>query len=251
MCGIRATQGSRDAVGFFDSGAAEYLECAASQPGFIERFALFERQIELARRRLGSLPTCVDLGCGPGTLALQARRRGFGVIGIDGSAAMLAHAHSSAQRVGLDVDFRQARLPLEGETLRRLEGSADLLIASSVIEYMSDDLAFARQCRGLLAPRGICLISFANGRSAYRAMERRLARTPLGRGSYLTVQRRQYDVSRARRLFARVGLHASSVHYFGMPGWGYRLWPAPARPPWLATLFLMVLTADAQAHEGS
>jgi 2-polyprenyl-3-methyl-5-hydroxy-6-metoxy-1,4-benzoquinol methylase len=252
MNGICGSLGNRDAVGFFDSGAAAYVDSARRQPGFIERFDLFVHQIELAQMQLGSTPTCLDLGCGPGTLALAARRRGFEVIGIDGSAVMLEYARSSALHLGLDVDFRQACLPLEDGLLQRLEGSVDLLIASSVIEYVSDDVSFASQCQSLLAPGGVGLISFANSRSVYRAVERRLAQGSLLGNSYMTVQRHQHDVSRARGLFDRLGLHTKSVHYFGMPRWLYRVWRASLRPPWLATLFLLVLSSDGcpSVHEG-
>lgn len=229
------------AVTFFEKQATGYVDNATRRPEFRERFRLFERQIELARRQLGASPRCVDLGCGPGTLTIKARQMGFNATGLDGSPSMLEHARSSAQRSGLDVDFRDTRLPLDGEQLARLEGSVDLLIASSVIEYMPDDLQFARQCYRLLAPGGVCLISFANSQSIYRAAERQLTETTILRDSYMTVQHRQYDRVGARQLFNQAGLRTESIHYFGLPRWLYPVWRVPERPPWLANLFLLVL----------
>jgi len=239
------------AVAFFNRGATDYVGSAINQPGFTERFNLFERQIEAARQQLGPDQVCVDLGCGPGTLALKARQHGFQVIGIDGSPSMLGYARSSAEQLGLAVDFRQAQLPLDEAQLNQLEGSVDLLIASSVIEYISDDATFAMQCRRLLTNRGIALISFANSRSIYRAVERQLARTSILNSSYVAVQHGQYDASRARQLFDQVGLYTQSVHYFGMPAWLYRIWRSPERPPWLATLFLLVLGGDIASSRGT
>jgi 2-polyprenyl-3-methyl-5-hydroxy-6-metoxy-1,4-benzoquinol methylase len=229
------------AVTFFNNGANDYVDFAINQPGFVERFSLFERQIEMARQHLGAEAVCMDLGCGPGTLALKARGYGFQVIGVDGSSSMLEYASSSAEQLGLDVDFRQAQLPLDQTLLKQMEGSVDLLIASSVIEYISDDTAFAMQCRRLLSPRGIALISFANGRSIYRAVERQLTRTSILKSSYMTVQHKQYSVDGASKLFNQAELYTKSVYYFGMPAWLYRIWRSPGRPPWLATLFLLVL----------
>jgi 2-polyprenyl-3-methyl-5-hydroxy-6-metoxy-1,4-benzoquinol methylase len=232
------------AVAFFNSGATDYLDCTTSKPGFCERFTLFERQIEIARRQLGPEPACIDLGCGPGTLALKARQKGFKVLGIDGSLSMLEYARSAAQRLGLDINFCQASLPLDETLVHERENSAELLIASSIVEYIPNDLAFARQCQRLLAPGGIGLISFANSQSIYRAVERRFARTPIRHGSYMTVQHRQHDEGRARQLSCQAGLTTESVYYFGMPSLFYRLWRSSRRPPWLATLFLLVLKRD-------
>ncbi len=228
-------------IAFFDDGAGDYVTHASSERDFAERFALFGSQIAIARQRLGATPVCLDLGCGPGTLALLARKEGFSVLGIDGSSSMLAHARALADRQHLDIDFRHASLPLAEPEAARLEDSADLIVASSVIEYLPDDDLFARQCHRLLAPGGIGLVSLANSHSVYRAIERSLAGSMPRRGSYLTVQARQHDKEHACEIFRRAGLDVESAHYFGLPRPLYTVWRSARRPPWLATLFLLVL----------
>lgn len=64
--------------------------------------------VDYALKRLG-LPltappekkTLVDLGCGTGTVAIQLAKRGYDVIGIDGSPAMLSVARQKAEDSGV------------------------------------------------------------------------------------------------------------------------------------------------------
>ncbi len=58
-------------------------------------------QLEALFRQYAALPvhSLVDLGCGTGNHALPLSERGYHVIGIDRSEAMLAHARDKAQRL--------------------------------------------------------------------------------------------------------------------------------------------------------
>ena len=58
----------------------------------------------------------LDVGCGDGDLAVELRRRGAIVTGIDASADMIEAAKAKARREGLNVDFQigSARLPPGG-----------------------------------------------------------------------------------------------------------------------------------------
>jgi 2-polyprenyl-3-methyl-5-hydroxy-6-metoxy-1,4-benzoquinol methylase len=249
MSTIRTAQDPRvRTIAFFEAGATDYLAHATSEPDFRERFALFEEQIAIVRQHLPATPRCLDLGCGPGSLSLAARRQGFSVIGIDGSRSMLEHARSFADGQRLDIDFRQASLPLAEREVDHLERSADLILASSIIEYLPDNDLFAKQCRRLLAPGGIALVSFANERSVYRRIERRLRPIAPAHSSYMTVQERQHDETEARQVFRGAGLATEAVHYFGLPRPLYGAWHSARRPPWLATLFLLVLRRGPDAR---
>ena len=46
-----------------------------------------------------------DLGCGPGAHALALARRGYHVVGVDGSPRMVQLARARAARDGVDVTF--------------------------------------------------------------------------------------------------------------------------------------------------
>jgi ubiquinone/menaquinone biosynthesis C-methylase UbiE len=60
--------------------------------------------------RLLELPAgarVLDLACGWGRIAVPLAQRGYRVTGLDLSEAFLARARRSAQKAGLDIDFRQ------------------------------------------------------------------------------------------------------------------------------------------------
>lgn len=51
----------------------------------------------------------LDVGCGFGRHSIALARRGYAVVGIDPSAAMIAAAQAGAELAGVSVDFRQVR----------------------------------------------------------------------------------------------------------------------------------------------
>lgn len=51
-----------------------------------------------------------DLGCGPGPHTLGLARRGYDVVGIDGSSRMIKVARERAAHDGVDATFRVADL---------------------------------------------------------------------------------------------------------------------------------------------
>jgi SAM-dependent methyltransferase len=51
----------------------------------------------------------LDVGCGFGRHSIELARRGFEVVGIDPSAAMVAASQERAQEAGVNVDFIQSK----------------------------------------------------------------------------------------------------------------------------------------------
>ena len=108
----------------------------------------------------------MDLGCGPGHLTHQLAARGFRTISIDGSDAMLARTRERLEQHGIaDADLRRLTLPLPADLVDELAGQAQLIVMSSVIEYIDGDKEMLRQCARLLAPGGHLLASFPNRRA--------------------------------------------------------------------------------------
>ncbi|GAA3727818.1 class I SAM-dependent methyltransferase [Plantactinospora mayteni] len=69
------------------------------------------------RAELAALDTAVelspgtrvlDLGCGQGRLSVPLAARGCEVVGLDGSAALLAHARAAADAAGVRIEFVHA-----------------------------------------------------------------------------------------------------------------------------------------------
>ena len=54
---------------------------------------------------VGRPRAAADLGCGPGAHALALARRGYDVVGVDGSPRMVQVARTRAARDEVDVTF--------------------------------------------------------------------------------------------------------------------------------------------------
>jgi SAM-dependent methyltransferase len=96
----------------------------------------------------------LDLACGTGSTSLPFAKRGYEVIGIDRSPAMLARARRKAQSAGLDIDFR------EGDMRSfKLEHHVDLAICLyDSINYVLDPAELSAMCTcvcGALRPGGL------------------------------------------------------------------------------------------------
>ncbi len=233
------------ALSYFEQNAVKYADWTRGSRGFEERLAVFGALIGRCRPAAGSRAICLDLGCGNAALGSLAAARGFDVIAIDSSAEMLGLARraQARQRDAQIRDFRHAQLPLDAGLMDELQGRADLIIASSVVEYLSDCEAnqFFAQCAQLLKPRGIALISLPNRRALYWRAQRLIGdRGPL-RGNIAGVQQRHWSPEQVRNVAIAHGLSLDRFEYFALP-FQERLDPIPlGRPTWLATLFLAVL----------
>lgn len=117
--------------------------------------------VEAAGRRHGVDPLrrVLDIGCGTGGHALPLARRGFDVIGVDRSEAMLAEARRKAAAEGLAVDLRQGDLRELAASVPEPVDAALLMFA--VLGYQTENdgvLAALRGARAALRPGGLLLL---------------------------------------------------------------------------------------------
>jgi 2-polyprenyl-3-methyl-5-hydroxy-6-metoxy-1,4-benzoquinol methylase len=112
----------------------------------------------------------VDMGCGTGIFSFYLAEKGGRVVGIDGAPDMIKFCESQrAQRRLPNIQFMQARLP---EVDVHALDSADLVISSSVIEYVEDlDETLALFGR-ILRPGGTLILSMPNAFCINRIYER-------------------------------------------------------------------------------
>lgn len=226
--------------GYFSSHAAEYASLTASRPEFRERYALLGQLIQKHAAVRGGTPKCVDLGCGSGVLTRHSARLGYETLGIDGSEDMISVAEKETPpEVNSRVRYRRLELPLSEVELEPLRREFELVLLSSAIEYVKDDLAVLDQCREMLAVGGVLIATFPNCRSVYRRLERRL-RGPLGRaGSYLSAQLHAYETDEVAAALTARGLEVRETRYFALPLQRVLGAPIPWRPRWLATMFVV------------
>jgi SAM-dependent methyltransferase len=146
----------------FDAKAATWT--AKYAPGG----ALTARRARLAAAvsaRAGHGERVLDLGCGSGDLARHLAEAGLRVTGCDISARMLEQAERADPAgtwVTLDPAWRE--LPFAA-------GAFSAVIASSVLEYVSDPAAVLRECARVLTPGGALLCTVPDIRHPVRWLE--------------------------------------------------------------------------------
>jgi ubiquinone/menaquinone biosynthesis C-methylase UbiE len=119
--------------------------------------AFRQRIADLARLQPGE--SVLDVGCGTGTLALEARPR-VGetgrVSGIDPSPQMIARASHKAERVGLVIDFQVGVV----EQLSFPDQSFDVVLSTFMMHHLPEDLKHRglREIARVLKPGGHILV---------------------------------------------------------------------------------------------
>ena len=209
------------AVAFHDARAARFDEGYRRSPAFQERFATWARVMASTIRRGDQV---LDAGCGSGVFAFEAARLGGRVAAFDASEKMIGLCRAKQTELGTEIAFMQARLEDE-----RAPASYDVVLCSSVLEYVADfDAALGALAR-LLRPGGRLLVSVPNADSLYRGFER-LAFRSIRRPSYLAHVRHRLS---GRELVARLeaaGLTAGEIVPYADPPVGGPLWALlPAR----------------------
>ncbi|MBL8923459.1 MAG: class I SAM-dependent methyltransferase [Myxococcaceae bacterium] len=111
----------------------------------------------------------LDVGTGDGTYAIEAARRGAKVTGIDVDPAMLAAARSRSESSGVSVALREAR----AEELPFDDGAFDVVLAVTVLCFVSDARGAVREMARVLAPGGRLVLGEL-GRFSVWAAERRV-----------------------------------------------------------------------------
>jgi 2-polyprenyl-3-methyl-5-hydroxy-6-metoxy-1,4-benzoquinol methylase len=225
-----------DAVSYFSRRALEFHDRYGRQPEFAERLRLWHEMLDRYVTRGG---LTLDIGCGSGVLSFYLAQTHGQVVGVDGAPDMVAFCESQREQRGIqNVRFLESRLPALGEL-----GSiaADLVVSSSVVEYVDDlDATLARFAQ-LLAPRGTLIISMPNVASLSRSYQRlkfTLTRTP-------EIYRYIRHFSSPRALHHRLqhyGFALLEVHYYTHVTRLARLGHALGLPPFLTEdLFVAAL----------
>jgi ubiquinone/menaquinone biosynthesis C-methylase UbiE len=108
------------------------------------------------------LAQVVDLGCGPGDIAIRLGRAAVTtrITGVDGSPAMLAIARAALRSAGLEarVSFLEGRLP--GVALA--EASFDLVLSKDMLHHLPDPQVLWKEVRRLGRPgAGVCVVDLS------------------------------------------------------------------------------------------
>lgn len=153
-----------NAIDFHNDIATQFDSRYESSAAFGERFrvwtALFDRYVIRTDH-------VMDLGCGSGVFSTYLAGRGCTVTGVDGSAEMIKLGIQ--KKTTPNLHYRLAKLPLADT---RAYTAQDVVIASSLLEYIDDLGEMLNQIDALLKPGGLLIVSMPNQLSLYRRIER-------------------------------------------------------------------------------
>ena len=97
-------------------------------------------------------PSVLDIGCATGALLTVLKNRGWAVCGVEISGPEAAYC----KKQGLEV----SSLPLEKNHFS--DKAFDIVLASHVIEHLTDPFGFAREVRRILKPKGRFFVTTPN-----------------------------------------------------------------------------------------
>ena len=115
---------------------------------FVDRLLNLAWSLEIAR--------CVDLGAGPGDIAIRlAQQRALWHIdAVDAAEAMIALARDAVAR----ADVRNVRLHLADAKQTKLAAGYDVIFSNSLLHHLPDPLPMWREIRRLARPGTIVLV---------------------------------------------------------------------------------------------
>jgi 2-polyprenyl-6-hydroxyphenyl methylase/3-demethylubiquinone-9 3-methyltransferase len=170
-----------DAVDFHSDKAQAFEGRYAHDRRFQSRHSAWN---ELIDAYSGPAKEVLDVGCGSGALSVLAASRNRQVLGIDGSEAMIRLAREKCAREGVaNATFAVGRI----EALATLVTEpCDLLLCSSVLEYLEDLESALSSLTAVVRPGGIAILSMPNRQSLFAASNRPCSASRAGRKTFRT-----------------------------------------------------------------
>jgi ubiquinone/menaquinone biosynthesis C-methylase UbiE len=147
--------------------------------------------LKMARPRPGE--RALDVGTGTGNYAGALAARGLEVTGIDPSGAMLAEARAKPQPV--------TWLQGAAESLPCEDGSYDLVVSVTALEFMADPRLALGEMYRVLRPGGRMVVGTLNARGPWGELYARLGQDPASPYHYATL----YTAERFEALLAALG----------------------------------------------
>lgn len=169
---------SDNVIQWHSDAATEFDNKYKTSNAFIERYILWEA---LIKKYCNKNSVVADIGCGSGVLSIVAAKHSKYVFGFDASKEMLEICENKKIEAGLkNVDFIEKRI----ENIDRAQyHPVNLVLCSSVLEYVDNFWSVFDSISNLLDIGGILIFSVPNKKSIYRNLEK-LSFSITGRPKY-------------------------------------------------------------------
>ena len=226
-----------DAGQFFDRYAEtwnSYYTNAGSQAQAYDYLNRQRQVLAYAKQYIPKNAKVLEFGCGAGHTAVALAQRGYKLTCLDVSEQMIAATRENFARQFLKANFHVGELSADALDQH---GPYDAIIGMGVMEYIEDHGATFSRINELLAPNGLCLLSFPNAYSPIRRLEdglKRLIALPIG---LLTGSRRFRDIAfrtsklhapgKASRAMEDSGLSVTRRKYLTFGARAGRFWFPP------------------------
>lgn len=226
------------ATSFFGVNAERFLSRYQNSPAFVERYQLWTEK--LANYIVPEIKV-LDIGCGPGVFSFFLATKNCKVMGIDGSAEMIALCNlQKKNHPNMNVSFKVDIFPFK--TIPREYQDVQLVIASSVFEYINDLEAALIAVKMVLAPGGIFMLSMPNGECLYRKLERicfRVFKVP----SYYKYVKHLVTPKQFNQLMKKHGFSCLDSAYYGcsFPNLIKHIFPLKRKEPLFLGIYKKVL----------
>jgi ubiquinone/menaquinone biosynthesis C-methylase UbiE len=139
-----------EAEAYGSAAAQEYLDALDD--------TLVEQAVSILQRGAAPRRRLLDVGCGPGGIALKIARRepALAVVGVDRSSAMIQLALRAAEAQGLSG--QASFLRADGNCLCFPDSSFDFVISNSVLHHLPDPVRMLREMARVARPEGAILV---------------------------------------------------------------------------------------------
>ena len=179
----RRGAGVQDKLNFFDEGSPFFNHPLLTAERTAAEVDFLETQLVLP---VGA--RILDVGCGFGRHSIELARRGYRVVGIDPSAAMIAEARKRTREAAVTVDFRQAA----GQTFRDerpFEAAICLFTTLGQISQGGDNSALVSRVYQALKPDGLFVVEVPQREAAVKNLK---TAERFGGGEHYTAVERTY-----------------------------------------------------------
>ena len=196
-----------NAVSFHHDNAVAFARKYGTSKAFRERFQVWTGLFTQYVRQTDAV---LDLGCGSGIFSQYLAGKGCTVTGIDGASAMIALCKRSIMMP--NTQFVVSSLPLNNPAEY---AGQDIVLLSSILEYVNDLPGMLQQANKLLKPGGLLFISMPNRQSVYRTIERLVFRLA-GKPAYYAYVRHIVTADAFTRQVTALGFkQLDTVYYAG------------------------------------
>ncbi|MBI3029533.1 MAG: class I SAM-dependent methyltransferase [Candidatus Rokubacteria bacterium] len=235
MCGnVSRSMKAKDAIEFHSRCVHGFAAKYQKAPDFRERYSVWTKLIEKYSSPAASV---LDVGCGVGMFSFAAAKFNKMVVGIDASPEMIEFCkQKQAELKVLNVRFGCNRLEdLPGAGLAK----ADLLLCSSVLDYVDDLPHCLNVVVNLLNKGGHLIVSLPNKSAIYRKVEQLTFRLT-GRPSYFAHIKNVATLGELTRQLAPRGAALVEAHFYAKLGMSFGVLGRLADAPVLNSLFVAV-----------